>query len=1277
MTNFFSELEQNIFDPALPAGTLQSIQSIITFDLLGSGEINGFPSAIAANATLGTESYLKAALKDVFLNGTQILKQSADLANPKADDFNFPGITFEIRTGTSSQQAIKNNLLISQAQIETAVGVEVTKASAVTRSITSACDQLRVTMAFPSLQEFKDDGTVTGAGVRILMKITENDGTQHDQIINDLIEGKATSTYKRDYGISVTGMNFPITLEVSRFNEDSNSSKLQNKSIFDSFTAITADTNAYLNSAYTALRIRADSFGGSIPKRMFRVQGTKIKIPHNATVQADGSLSYSGTFNGTFKTDKAFTNDPAWILYDVLTTDKALGNHLDSTKIDVYSFYSASVYSAEAVDDMTGTGGLEPRFAFNYVIRSQTSAYNLINKICSSMRALAFYSAGTIQLSQDRPSDPVYLFNLSNVTEAGFNYTNTSQTTKYTRINVSYFNMDTQEPDFVSVDDTSLQNKYGVVIKNIKAHGCTSFGQARRFGKWFLTTQNTECEIVNFTTTIAAGVIVRPSMIISIADPLKAGVRRGGRISAVNSTTEIVVDDSNNTDLVTSGSATLSVVMPDGTMETKTISSISGTTITVSSAFSTAPNPNSVWLIENSTVSAQTFRVLSVSESKGNLYSISAVTHNSNKYSLVEDGTSVAPKTTSVLNQILEAPANLNAVESIVEINGKAVSKIDFTFSTVNNAKNYFIQYRKENDNFITINSQSTSIEILNSVKTKYEFRVSSVNVLGEVSPQPAELTFEAVGKTEPPEDITNLTAQPIDDTSLKLLFDPSQSIDVIHGGTIVVKHSSDSSGNASFADSTILVNEVSGNVSEVIVPNLEGEYFVKFKDDTGHLSSNEASVIVSKPISQPKLGIQTRREDTDSPPFQGNKVDTFYDSSLDRLLLSGSLEFDTVTDVDALSNFDFSGPISLTGIYDFASILDLNAIFTLDLEKHFKAFGILPNDLFDTRTANVDTWTDFDGSKAEDCDAQLFVSTSDSAASTSVSATYSQTGKTITITKSSHGLAVGDRLNITFSSGTATNGSFTILTVPDANSFTVAAPQEIAKYDGIGSPAELEIETVKTHPNVGTTLDITILTGLAKSGTYDVSAKDVSGSFIAQSDPAILNAPLTLHSGTLSYIDSTTSTSGNCSYGAKFSQFNKFSNGTFKGRSFQFRSILTSNDPAQNIAIEELGYSAFFKPRTENSIENTGATNGVFSSGTNTLTVQFQHPFFAGTTELGGSTSKYLPSVGITIQNAQSGDFFTVHTITGTSFQIDVKNNGSFVDRNFTYIASGFGKGG
>jgi predicted phage tail protein len=1280
---FFSDIEQNILLPSLPEGTLSSIQSITIYDLLSSGEINGFPSAIADGHSFPSENYLRAGLKDVFLNGTQVVKQTADAATISAEDFNFSGVTFEVKTGTADQAAITNNLLISQAQTETAVGVQVTQGTPISRSITNPCDQLRVTMAFPAMQTFNDDGTISGASVNIKMKITQNNGAVNDPVIDDTITGKCTSTYKKDYGIAVSGFSFPITLTVTRVTADSSEAKLQNNTFFDSFTEIQADTNAYPNSAYTALRIDSRNFGGAVPKRMFRVQGTKISIPHNATVQNDGSLSYSGTFNGTFKTAKEWTNDPAWILYDVLTSDKGLGDHLDSSKIDVFSFYSASVYCAEQVDDMTGTGNTEPRFTFNSVIRGQISAYNIINKICSNMRAMAFYSAGSIELVQDRPSDPVYLFNLSNVTEAGFSYTNTSQTTKFTRINVSYFNMLTQENDFVSVEDTALQAKYGVVVKNLRAYGCTSFGQARRFGKWFLYTQNNECELCNFTTTLAAGVIVRPGMVISIADPLRAGSRRGGLISAVNSTSEIVVDDSEDTDLSALVTSTLSVIMPDGTMESRTIQGIGDKTIVVNPAFSTAPNVNSAWIIENSTLSAQTYRVISVSESKQSQYSISAVIHNSNKYDQVEDGTFETPKNVTILNAVLSAPANLSAAESLVEINGKAVSKIDFAFESVPNAISYFIQYKFNNSNYQTVETQSTSFELFNSQKGTYEFRVSTINFKGQVSTLPSVFVFNAVGKTKPPEQVTGLTAEVLNSQNIKLSFDKSTSLDVIHGGNVIVTHSTDTSGSASFSNSTTLSNSIPGNATEAIVPNIAGEFFVKFRDTLGLLSTDETSIIVAKPDAQPNLGIQNRREDTDSPPFQGNKVNTFYDSTLDLLLLSGDQNFDDVLDVDALSSFDFAGDIAQKGIYDFATTLDLGSKFTLELEKHFKASGLLINDLFDTRNAFIETWDDFDGAKAESVDSQLFVSTTDSDPSAGISATYSQTGQVITVTKTSHGLVVGDRLNITFSTGTATNGSFEVLTVPNANTFTVQATMIEASYTSF--PSELSVVQVltnKTHPSVDTVLNIDVLSGSLPSGNYKVTGANFDSAFgklfFADSFPSVSNPTAgTIGEGKLLFISSTESTSGNCIISNKFSKFNKFHNGEFVGRAFQFRAILFSGDPAQNIGLEELGFKASFKPRVENSIENSGATNGIFSSGTNTKTVTFQHPFFAGTSDLGGSTSKYLPSIGITLQNAQSGDFFTVHTITGTSFQIDVKNGLNFVDRNFTYIASGFGKGG
>ena len=456
-------------DPAVTDDVLASKQFQTLVELLGEGEIEGFPSA--AGLTQGTTAYNNAALKDVFLNGTQVLRSTASNTSPADNEFNFQNVSFEPRFGTSSQTAIQG---ISEIETENAVGVAVTKASPVSRSITNtSVNAVRVTLGFPSLQKFEDDGDINGAEVAINIETIENDGTT-TTVITDTVKGRTASTYFRDYKINfASGTSFPVTIRVNRNTDDSTETTLQNSSIWSSFTEIINEQRAYANSAHVAIRFDAQTFP-SIPKRMYKVRGTKIKIPHNGTVQSDGSISYSGTFNGTFKTDKEWTNDPAWILYDLLTTSKGFGDQIDTTQLDVFSFYSASVYSAEQVDDGSGTGSTEPRFSCNVVIQNQKQAYNLINDLCSVMRVMPFYSAGTISITQDRPTDASYLFNLSNVTEQGFTYSNSSKNSKITVVNVAYFDNETQQIEYETVEDTALQTKYGVVTKNLRGFATTS-----------------------------------------------------------------------------------------------------------------------------------------------------------------------------------------------------------------------------------------------------------------------------------------------------------------------------------------------------------------------------------------------------------------------------------------------------------------------------------------------------------------------------------------------------------------------------------------------------------------------------------------------------------------------------------------------------------------------------------------------------------------------------------------------------------------------------------
>ena len=1183
-------IPSDLTDPNIPSNVLASKQFQTLVELLGEGEIEGFPSATGSK---GSTEYNTSALKDVFLNGTQVLQQAAG-TSPSDEDFNFQNVSFEPRFGTSDQTAIQ---AITEQETEFSVNQIVTTSSPVSVSITNtSVNAVRVTIAFNELQEFLADGDIDGAEVTLNIQTIENDGTTQT-VITDTVKGRTASAYFRDYKVNLpSGTSFPVTVRVNRVTSDTNNNPnttLRNQFTFTNYTEIINAQSTFANSAHVALRFDAKTFS-STPRRSFRVRGTKIKIPHNGTVRSDGSISYSGTFNGTFKSDKEYSNDPAWVLYDLLTTSKGFGDQIDTSNIDVFSFYSASVYASELVDDMTGTGNTEPRFSCNVVIQNQKQAYNLINELCSCMRAMPFYSAGTVALGQDRPTDASYLFNLSNVTEAGFTYSNSSLRTKHTVINVAYFDMETRTIEYETVEDTALQAKYGVVIKNLKAIAVTSRGQASRLGKWFLYTQNNEGEVVNFTTTLEAGVLVRPSQVIQIADPLRAGVRRGGRITTGSSSTQIKVDDENNTDLATTDSATLSVILRDGTLETRSISSISGTTITVSSAFSSIPQANSVWVIENTAVQLQTFRVIGVTEVDGLAYQVTAVAFNSSKYDSVEDGSTLTTRTITTLTQLKPAPSNLQGTEQIVVINNRAVSKLFVQWEPVQGVTEYMVQFRFKNENLISERVTRPDFTIFETKAGTYEVRVFSFNALGKPSIQPATTTFTTVGKTALPDDPSGLTIEPISDEFVRLRFNPSSSVDVLHGGSVSVRHTPNTGATATFSNATEIIPKLAGNITETLVPALTGTYLIKFIDDGGRRSNNAAKIIVTQPDPQPNQVILTEREDTDSPPFQGEKVNTFYDADFDGLLLDGTLTIDDVTqNIDDLSNIDFAGPINSSGSYEFQNKVDLEGIFNLTLKRRFVTSGILPNDLIDSRTANIDTWTEFDGDLAEDVNAKLLVATTDIDPATSVSATYEQSGTTITITKTDHGYSVGDFVVIDFTAGSAADGNYEIQTVPNDNSFTVTA-----------------------------------------------------------------SASATISSGT------------SCTYGANFTQFNTFANGEYTARGFKFKSELESNDPAQNINVTELGFEASVKRRTE-------TVNTNIASGTSAKTVTFGSPFFTGTNTLSTSTTAFLPTIGITLEGAVSGDYFKITSITGSQFVIEVRDaSNNFKNLNFRYTAIGFGKG-
>ena len=1233
--------------PTREPDTLHSRQYATFLDLISEGEIEGFATASKEGRTKGTTAYNNAALKDVFLNDTPVIRASADSTDIQDVDRNFQNVTFNPRFGTDSQTPIPN---IDSSVSTKNVGVEVTKAIPVTRQITNTnVDKVRVSVTFPQLQRATDDGDLLGSEVTLSIAVQYNSGG-FTTVITDTIKGRSGDAYQRDYGIELTGA-FPVDIRVSRVTDDATETNLQDTFQWTSFGEIIEESRNYNNSAYTALRLDSMQFS-SIPDRKFRIRGIKVRVPGAGanssgtptvvtsqavadslglgTVSSFGFIHYPDgyIFNGVMSA-ATWCSDPAMVLLDLLTTSRyGFGDHITDASLDLFSFVNASKFASNLVDD--GQGALEPRFSCNVNIQSPKEAFQLINDLSGVMRCMPIWSAGSITITQDKPTDPSYLFNLSNVTEEGFSYSGSSLKTRHSVISVSYFNMDSQEVDFEvvgdsdSATDVARRAKLGTVIKQVKAFACTSRGQAKRLGKAILFAEENESEVVAFATSIDSGAVVRPGAIIEIQDPVRAGVRRGGRLKSAASTTVVTVDDTSATDLAVDasgnpvGDAKISIIMPDGTMEVGDISDVSGANITVDSVvknnpdgtqttqstFSSVPNANTPFLISNVTTKSQLFRVITVEEQDGINYAITALSYVEGKYAFIEDGEALPARVVSKLNEPAEPPSNVSAVERIFPINNQAVSKIIISWQPIVGVTEYQVNYRFGNDNFISERVARPDFEIVNSRKGTYTIQVLSYNVQNVISSRSTDITFEAKGKTALPQNVSNLVVEPVSDQFIRLRFDKATDIDVTHGGNVVVRHSNISDGTATFTNSTDAIPALPGNVSETLVPAVNGEYILKFRDDGGRLSPGETSVIVNTPDPFPKLTVFTDREDTDSPPFAGEKVDCFFSDDVNGLVL-GSLELlDGVTDFDAIADFDFLGAVDITGgHYDFASKLDLGGKQPLRLTRHLVSQGFYPNDLVDKRTANIDTWKDFDGATAFDVNAKLLVATTDSDPATSDNAVYTQSGTTITVTKTSHGFAVGTFVDIDFTSGGATDGYFEVQSVPTDSTFTVTASS------------------------------------------------------------------------------SATISSSNCNLGAGFTKFSTFVNGTFIGRGFRFRCEMDSDDPAQSIEIDQLGYNAQLESRTETSLGNAGATGGLIASGTSTKSVTFTNSFFIGQAGTDVAADSIKPSIGITIENAQAGDFFTIPSITSTGFTINVKNrdtsgNETFVNRNFKYAATGFGRG-
>ena len=967
--------------------TLHSRSFATVQDLISEGEIEGFATASKAGLSKGSTDYNNASLKDVFLDDTPILNANASNSNPASNDFNFQNVTFKSKFGTSNQTAMSG--IPAESRSPTSVAVTVVNADgtdsggitgSVTRQISNTdVDAVVVTLTWPQIQVAEDDGDLRGDTVDYKIQVQYNSGGFSD-VITSSVSGRTADAYARDHRINITGA-FPVDIRVIRVTADSTTSNRVNAFQFTSLQEIIDNNSTYANSAYVALRLDSKQFN-RIPTRKYRIRGVKVRIPgagasNSGTPSVDnatGRIVYPDgyIFNGEMGA-AVYTNCPAMCLLDLLTNTRyGLGDHVTDSNLDLFSFVAASKYANELVDDGTGSGATEARFSCNVNIQSPKEAFAAINDLAGVMRCMPIWSAGSVTISQDKPTTASYLFNLANVGQEGFTYQGSSLKQRHSVISVSYFNMDSREVDFEVVEDATAISKLGTIVKQVKAFACTSRNQAARLGRALLFAEQNESETVTFSTSIDAGVVIRPGAVIAINDPVRAGARRGGRIISAT-TTEVTIDALEQTGLPDANDdPTISVILGDGTVEVGVISNMANAVITVNSVtkadgttastFSSAPLANSPYLISSTTLQTQLFRVIQIEEQDDINYVITALSYVPGKYNFIENGDALPTRTISLLNQPASPPSALTITEKTVVINSIARSKLIVDWQPQVGVTQYLVNYKLENGNYVTQVVFSSDFELIDTVKGRYTVQVFSYNASGEISTNFTEASFVAEGKTGLPENVQDLTIEPLNEQFVRLRFRQAVAIDVLHGGRVYVRHTDQTGNNATFQASQDVIEAAAGNVTEVIAPALAGTYLLKFQDDGGRFSPAATKVNLSLVDIFDSVIVKEDREDTDTPPFNNTTSSLFTNT-----------EYDATKGGLVLTN-----PTSnQTGTYDFPTTLDLGGVFSVVLKRHFRGEGFYTSDLFDNRTELIDTWTDFDGATANEANARISVRTS------------------------------------------------------------------------------------------------------------------------------------------------------------------------------------------------------------------------------------------------------------------------------------------------------------
>jgi predicted phage tail protein len=913
--------------------SLRSRQYARVLDLVSEGEIVGLVDG----------------LKSVYLDNTPI--ENAD------GSFNFAGVIMASRTGTQSQDYIAG---FGAVESEAAVSVAVEYATPVVRSIANPnANAIRVTLSVPTLSlQNSTNGDLGGTSVDIAIDLQTAGGGYVEQIA-DTISGKTTSKYQRAYRIQLTGSG-PWDLRVRRLTVDSTSSTLQNATYWDSYTEIIDAKLRYPNSAMVGLSIDAERFN-AIPTRGFEILGMKIRVPSNYDPE---TRAYTGAWDGTFTT--AWTNNPAWCFYDLLTNERyGLGSYISTAQVDKWALYEIAQHCDELVPD--GYGGMEPRFTCSLYLQSREEAYKVINDMAAIFCGIAYWGAGTIIAVQDAPADPVALFTPANVVDGAFNYSGSSVKQRHTVALVSWNDpADRYKQKIEYVEDQEGIALFGIVQTEVVALGCTSRGQAHRYGRRILYTERMETETVSFKAGLD-GLAVAPGEVIQTSDPVRAGVRLGGRLLAATDT-EVTLDA--DVELDPAATYTLWAVLPDGTVQSRAVTTSASTTATlqVSPAFDTAPQALAMWVLAASNLAPETWRVISIAEADGTNAEITALKYSPNKYAEIEQGVILEALPTSALSATQSAPAGFVISEELYLVTPSVVGA-RITASWAGNAPRYELQYRIAGGNWATAYTNTPSVDIQPVEAGNYEFQLTAISTLGRPS-IPVSVTKEIYGKTAAPLPVDGFVITKVGGVAIAV-WALVADLDVRIGGRIVIRHSPMVTG-ATWQDGVVL-EEFAGDAVTGLLPLITGTYMIKAKDSSRIYSLTSSSFIATEGMV---TGFNTVATSTQAPGFIGAKDGV---SVIDEALrIDGTLLISEMTGlISTWPRISSLGGIRSAGVYEFDDVMDLGTVETRRFEADLSCLSVDTGDLISFRGL-ISEWDSISGAVVNDCDATLFASTTD-----------------------------------------------------------------------------------------------------------------------------------------------------------------------------------------------------------------------------------------------------------------------------------------------------------